>query len=222
MPESKLKQKLPLILVGVGVLILLIVGFFIFKSRKSGGEVEPEENIPELTESQWPAVSLTPTEDPKAANSLGHFLKFRVEKINVAGATSMDYLLVYSTSDGGQQGVPGSVKLAGDNIEKMLLLGSESSGKFRFDAGVTTGSMTITFRNDKGKSIGKLTTDFHLQTEETELTSVDGMFKYTLAKPAKGVFFVTMKTFKEPTVPMVVWKDGYGVFSSDGKEHAGS
>ncbi len=133
----------------------------------------------------------------------------------------MDYLMVYSTSDGGQQGVPGTVKLTGDNIEKKLLLGSESSGKFRYDAGVTTGTMTITFRNANGKMLGKLTTEFHLQSGVTELTSVDGMFKYTLDKIAKNVYFVTMKTYAEPTIATVVWENAYGVFASDGKEHTG-
>jgi hypothetical protein len=220
--NPNLKKYLPMILVGIGVLIVVIVSILILKSRNKGVEEIEEESVPELSEEQWPAVSLTPTEDPAVPNSLGHFLKLRVEKINIADAKTMDYLLVYSTSDGGQQGVPGSVTLAGDNLEKMLLLGSESNKKFRFDAGVTSGNITITFRNSEKKTIGKLSTDFSLQSEVAELTSMDGMFKYTLSKPAKGVFFVTMKTFKEPTVPMVIWQNGYGVFASDGKDHAGT
>ncbi|KKR62633.1 MAG: hypothetical protein UU02_C0043G0007, partial [Candidatus Woesebacteria bacterium GW2011_GWA1_40_43] len=151
----------------------------------------------------------------------GHWLNFKVEKINVSGAASMDYLMVYSTSDGGQQGVPGTVKLTDTSIERMLLLGSESSGKFRYDAGVEQGTMTITFRDGNGKMIGKLTTDFHLQSGVTELTSVDGIFKYTLDKIAKNVYFVTMKTYKEPSVAPVVWQNGYGVFASDGLAHTG-
>jgi len=133
----------------------------------------------------------------------------------------MDYLMVYGTSDGGQQGVPGTVKLTGPDIERMLLLGSESSGKFRYDAGVEQGTMTITFRDGNGKMIGKLTTDFHLQSGVTELTSVDGLFKYTLDKIAKNVYFVTMKTYKEPSVTSVVWQNGYGVFASDSLAHTG-
>jgi hypothetical protein len=155
---------------------------------------------------------------------LGHFLDFKVQKINVPGAASMDYLLVYTTSDGGQQGAPGTVKLSNGDVERKLLLGSASSGKYRFDAGVTTGTMTITFRDAKGKSMGKLTTDFHLQFNETVLTSVDGKFTYTLDKLAKGVYFVTMPTFVQPdaaSTPYVAWSNGYGVFSSDNKPHTG-
>lgn len=223
MPSNAMKKYLPLILVGAGVLLVVIVGFFIFKASKgSGAGVVEEENIPELPESQWPAVTLTPTDDAKAPNSLGRFLDFTVQKINVPGAKSMDYLLVYNTSDGGQQGVPGTVQLTGGDVERKLLLGSESSGKYRYDDGVERGTMTITFRDSGGKSMGKLATDFHLQSETTTLTSVDGKFTYELDKAAKGVFFVTMKTFLQPEASMTaVWQNGYGVFASDGKPHTG-
>lgn len=203
-------------------MIVVVAAFVIVKSMNKAGDVEEETNVPELSQSQWPVVSLAPTEDPAVPNSLGHFLDFKVQKINVPGADSMDYLLVYTTSDGGQQGAPGTVKLTGADIERKLLLGSESSGKFRFDAGVSTGTMTITFRSAKGKSMGKLTTSFHLQTGETALTSVDGKFTYTLDKAAKGVYFVTMPTFVQPEPSMyVAWSNGYGVFASDGLPHAG-
>ena len=113
-------------------------------------------------------------------------------------------------------------KLTGGDIEKKLLMGSASSGKYRFDAGVSTGTMTITFRDSQGKSVGKLSTDFHLQSGETILTSVDGKFTFNLDKVAKGVFFVTMPTFVQPEASQYVfWQNGYGVFASDGKPHAG-
>lgn len=217
-----MKKYLPLILVGLGLLIVVVAALVIMKSMKKVGDVEEESNVPELSQSQWPVVSLTPTDDPAVPNSLGRFLDFKVQKINVPGADSMDYLLVYSTSDGGQQGAPGTVKLTGSDVERKLLLGSASSGKYRFDAGVSTGTMTITFRNAKGKSMGKLTTSFHLQTGETALTSVDGKFTYTLDKAAKGVYFITMPTFVQPDPSMyVTWSNGYGVFASDGLPHAG-
>lgn len=217
-----MKKNLPLILVGVGVLVVLVAGLFLLRNRKQASEVNQEETVLELPQNEWPAVSLTPTEDPKVPNSLGHFLDFRVQKINVAGAASMDYLLVYNTKDGGQQGVPGTVKLTGGDIEKLLLMGSASSGKYRFDAGVSTGTMTITFRDGKGKSMGRLTSQFNLQSDTTTLTSSDGSFKYTLDKPARGVFFVTMNTFIEPTeIPTVIWQNGFGIYASDGKLHTG-
>jgi hypothetical protein len=218
-----MKKYLPLILIALGVLVIAGVIFVIVRNSKSQNQqTATEENIPELPESQWPVVSLTPTEDPTVPNSLGHYLDFKVQKINVPGAATMDYLLVYSTSSGGQQGVPGTVQLSGGDIEKKLLMGSASSGKYRFDAGVSTGTMTITFRDSQGKSVGKLSTGFHLQSGEAVLTSVDGKFTYTLDKAAKGVFFITMPTFIQPDASQYVfWQGGYGVFASDGKPHAG-
>ena len=222
-----MKKNLPFLLIGGGVLLLVIALLVVVKSfRGSTAQKtdEPEEVIMELPASQWPAVSLTPVADPKIPNSLGHLLNLKVQKINVDGAASMDYLLVYNTSNGGQQGVPGTVKLTGENVDRNLLLGSESSGKYRFDAGVESGTITLTFRNSAGKSLGKAESMFHLQTEDTVLTSSDGKFTYTLDKPAKGVWFTIMPTLIEPEASenIVVWKDGYGVFSSDGKPHTGS
>ena len=217
-----MKKFLPII-VGVLVIAVVVVAFVIKGRAKTPDNTEEDNsNVPELSESEWPAISLTPTNKAGVSGSEGHWLNFKVEKINVPGAASMDYLLVYSTSDGGQQGVPGKVVLAGDSLEKMLLLGSESSGKFRYDAGVEQGTMTITFRNQAGKMLGKLSTEFHLQSGVTELTSVDGLFKYTLDKAPKGIYFVTLKTYAEPVTSSVFWQNGYGVFSSDGKAHTGT
>ena len=79
------------------------------KSQNQGGT--DSSKCSGVPQSEWPVVSLTPTEDTTVPNSLGHFLDFKVQKINVSGAATMDYLLVYSTSDGGQQGVPGTVQV---------------------------------------------------------------------------------------------------------------
>jgi len=216
------KKFLPII-TGIVVLGAVVAGIIIKGNKNTSTTKDSEEeSAAVLSESEWPAISLTPTEKVGVGGSMGHWLNFKVEKISVTGAASMDYLLVYSTSDGGQQGVPGSIKLTGDSIERALLLGSESSGKYRYDAGVETGTMTITFRNANGKMLGKLSTEFHLQSGVTELTSTDGVFKYTLDKMAKNVYFVTMKTFAEPLAPKVVWQGGYGVFASDGLVHAGT
>lgn len=218
-----MKKKILLILIAALILVVVIVAFVI-KGRKSSGTSDSENasNVPVLSESQWPAISLTPTDKSDVSGSLGHWLTFKVEKININGASSMDYLLVYNTSDGGQQGVPGTIQLVGDSVEKKLLLGSESSGKYRYDAGVDTGTMTITFRNENGKMIGKLSSEFHLQTGAAELTSVDGTFKYILDSVPKNVYFVTMKTYTEPVAASVIWQNTYGVFASDGKAHTGA
>jgi len=223
-----MKKYLPLVLIGSGVLVVLLAVFVVLRSLKSGtastSSRNQTENIPQLPQSQWPVVSLTPTVDPTIPNSLGHLLDFKVQKINIPGASTMDYLLIYNTTDGGQQGVPGTIQLTGADTDKNLLLGSESSGHYRFDDGVSQGTITITFRDSTGKSMGKLSSDFHLQTGVIGLTSVDGKFSYNLDKLAKAVYFVTMPTFVQPTdsSSYVFWQNGYGIFASDGKPHTGS
>ncbi|HET7098925.1 MAG TPA: hypothetical protein VFI61_01670 [Patescibacteria group bacterium] len=217
-----MKKYLPFILLGFGLLAVIFVVILVKNSKNTNTEDENEAAVPEIPVEQRPVVALIPTNNPAVPNSDGHWLDFKVQKINVLGAASMDYELIYSTASGGQQGVPGTVKLDGNDVDRMLLLGSESSGKFRYDTGVEQGTMTIRFRDGKGKLIGKLSTMFHLQSDVTELTSVDGVFKYTLDKIAKGVFFVTMQTFKDPEAGMaVISQNGYSVFASDSKPHTG-
>lgn len=217
-----MKKFLPLILLAVGIIVAVVV-FMVVKNSKNNQTVDNQDAVvPEISAEQRPVVMLLPTNNPSVPGSDGHWLNFKVQKINVTGAASMDYELIYTTGTGVQQGVPGTVKLNGSEVDRMLLLGSESSGKFRYDTGVEQGTMTIRFRNEKGKLIGKLSTVFHLQSEVKELTSADGVFKYTLDKVAKGVFFVTMQTFKDPDASMVVVSsNGYSVFASDGKPHSG-
>lgn len=171
-----MKKYLPLIILGVGVLFVVIVGVLLFKSIKSKTVDNSDDDsvVAEIPSDERPSVSLTPTSD-------GHYLNLLVTDIKVKKATSMDYLLVYSTANGGQQGVPGTVQLTGNNIDKKLLLGSESSGKFRYDTGVTGGTLTLRFRNSSGKLIGKLETSF------------------TFTSPEKGKYVVSMDTFTQGT-----------------------
>ena len=206
-----IKKYLPFILVGVGVLILVGAFFLIRNSKNAGSE---DETVKEIPVEQRPIVSLIPSGD-------GHWLKLKIEQIKVEGAVSLDYELLYTLPDGRVQGVPGTVKIEGDVIRD-LLLGSESSGKFRYDEGVESGSMTVRFRNLKGKLIGRLSTKFRMQTGTKELSSEDGTFKYTLDSIPKGVYFVTMMPFNEPNPStVVIYQNGYAIFASDGKPHSG-
>lgn len=177
-----MRKYLPLILVGAGVLIAVIAVVVVVKKNFSGGSnnnSSEDATVPEIPQSQWPIVSLTPTSDPTVANSLGHFLELKVQKINIPNAKTMDYELVYSTTNGGQQGVPGTVSLSGD-VDRKLLLGSESSGKFRFDNGIDHGTITLRFRDGNGKLLGKLSSDFTYKFEN-------------------GIYSLTMNTFTNGT-----------------------
>lgn len=216
MQDKGVKKFIPLVLLVVGLLVVGGVYFFVIRDKKTEEVVfEEEETIAEIPLDMRPLTSLTPIKE-------GHWLKMTIQNIKVAAAT-MDYELLYKGEDGQTQGVPGTVKLTGESkIERELLLGSESSGKFRYDQGVEEGTLTLRFRNDKGKVVGKLSTSFHLQNAVQELTSLDGKFAYTLDRVPKGTFFVTMETFGVPSsLEGTVSTGPYGVFSSGNGPYAG-
>jgi hypothetical protein len=207
------KEKMPLILLGAGVIVVLVA---IFMMRGRNQSSDPDANVPELPFSQRPYTSLVPTED-------GHYLTLHIENINVPGAASMDYELYYDTSDGITQGVPGKVTLEGkESIERELLLGSESSGKFRYDEGVDDGTLTLRFRDEDGKTIGKVAGQWAFYGGTDTLGSLDGNFKYILDSSSEA-YFVVMPTFGVPkSAPGEVVKGPYGVFASTEDSYPGT
>jgi hypothetical protein len=200
------KKYLPFIILAVGAFVLVLV-FLIIRKGSTKTENALEENVAEIAFDKRAVASLTPSED-------GHWLKLRVDKL-LAGAKTLDYELLYTLPDGRTQGVPGSVNISGlASLDRSLLLGSESSGKFRYDEGVEKGTLTLKFRDDKGKLLGKLSTGFYLQSDVSSLSSVDGKFKYEFDKKPKSGFFIVMETFGVP-IPINNPANGpYGVFSS--------
>jgi hypothetical protein len=206
--SDKMKKFLPLILLGVGLLVLVLV-FVLIKSKKTAVVVDDNAPLAEVAFTDRPVAMLTPTED-------GHYINLKIDKITLPKAVSLDYELLYSLPDGRTQGVPGTVDLEGKtSFERKLLLGSESNGKFRYDDGVVDGSLTIRLRDTKGKLLAKFTTKWHLQSIDTELTSIDENFTYVLEKKPKGMYFVTMETFGVMDKSITSVESGpYGVFSS--------
>jgi hypothetical protein len=203
-----MKKFLPIILLILGVVVL--AGAFIFiKGEKQKKEVIPvsqDETVQEIPIEKRPITSLTPSTD-------GHWLKLKVEKITV-NAASIEYELLYQLPDGRPQGVPGTIKLNGvSEIERDLLMGSESSGKFSYDQGVEKGTLTLKFRDDTGKLVGKLSGDFHLQSGVAILNSTDGVFSYSLDKTPKTGYFIVMETFGL-TKQTDLGDQPYGIFSS--------
>lgn len=201
-------KKLPLILFGVGILIFALVMVLVMRNRNNTTNDSDEAAI-EVPFSDRPFVSLTPRSD-------GHWLDLTVQKFKVPKAASLDYELLYTLPDGRVQGVPGTVQLSGlDELKRELLLGSESSGKFRYDEGVEEGTLTIRFRDEKGKLLAKFATKFHMQTGVSELTSIDQNFTYMMDEESEE-YFVTMETFGLPADSGVssVSSGPYGVFTS--------
>lgn len=203
------KKFLPLILLGVGILILVLV-FIVIKNKKSVVVEDDSNTLAEIAFVDRPFASLTPTSD-------GHYINLKIDKIKLPKAVSLDYELLYSLPDGRTQGVPGTVDLKGETtFERKLLLGSESSGKFRYDEGVEEGSLTVRLRDSKGKLLAKFSTKFHLQSNVAELTSIDQNFTYTFDKKPKGMYFVTMETFGLLDSSITSVASGpYGIFTSD-------
>jgi len=210
---DKIKSKLPLILFFVGLLVVGLGLFFVLRKPKDVEE-EDTSSLIEVLAADRPVTTLTPTDD-------GHWLNLLIDKINI-DAESVDYELLYQLPDGRTQGVPGTVTLDGSKIERELLLGSESSGKFRYDEGVEEGTLTLRFRNKKGKLLVKFSTDFILLSGTKKLVSTDNNFKFTLSS-SSNEYFVVMETFGYPgEAPATVKAGPYGVFSSSTKALSGT
>ncbi len=205
---SSIKKFLPLIHLGVGLLVLVLV-FILIKNKKTDVVVDDNSPLAEIVFADRPVAMLTPTAD-------GRYINLKIDKITLPKAVSLDYELLYSLPDGRTQGVPGTVDLKGQtSFERKLLLGSESNGKFRYDEGVVDGSLTIRLRDSKGKLLAKFLTKWHLQSTDTELTSIDQNFTYVLEKKPKGIYFITMETFGLMDSSVTTVTSGpYGIYSS--------
>lgn len=211
----KIKKYWPIILFVLGI-IVVVFAIISLKGRKAGDSADEETALlKDVPLNQRPVARLTPSED-------GHWLKLEVEKFEI-DAESLDYELLYKLPDGRTQGVPGTVELKGQNaIERDLLLGSESSGKFRYDEGVDKGTLTLRFRNDKGKLMARFSTEFALLSGTKSIASVDGGVKMTFDKTAGDMFFVAMETFGIPADPPgEVVAGPYGIFASEDISLAG-
>lgn len=204
-----MKKYLPLIILGLGVLVFVVV-LVINKVRKP--EVvdtnSEETSLIELKLEQMPVVSLTPTDD-------GHYLYLKVTKIKIEGAVSMDFQFLYDVPDKVQQGSSGdNIDITSGTFETDLLLGSESAGKFRYDEGVEKGNIILWFRDRGSKLITKVETDFHMLQNPDEITSNDD--KFSFLPDNKGIY-VVMNTLGIPDGYSFSTEDiegPYGVFSA--------
>jgi hypothetical protein len=205
-----MKKYLPFILLGAGVLVIVIAFVFVKFRHKNEIPVDEEEAVAEIPFDKRPYASLTPTED-------GHYLNLEVSNVTLDAAT-MEYELLYKTQNGLTQGVPGEFELKGQiSYTADLLLGSESSGKFRYDEGVKEGTISLKFRNDKGKLVGKLLGEFRLYSGEDVLASADNKFEFDLSDYDEQ-YFVVMDTFGLPkSYDGSVSAGPVGVFASDDK-----
>jgi hypothetical protein len=200
-------KKALLITIIVLVIVGLAVGGFLLLRRSRGGESTPipesETNFIEVPLEQRPFISLIPSTD-------GHWLTLEVSRIQDAG--SLEYELLYNTAAGTSQGSISTFSLKGADVySKKILLGSESSGHYKYDEGVTQGNLTIRLRGGLGAR--KFISSFHLQQADEVFTSQDGKFSLT-GKAAKG-FYLTAPTVGLPSpIDGEVIGGPYGVFSA--------
>lgn len=204
-----------ILVIATGILAIVgIVGFIYARSRPVETEevVEVEEMVPELPFDQRPVITLTPRSD-------GHWLKLSISGLSrVPGATTMDFDFKYEVPGKPDQGTSARlVKLSGLTVyERDILLGSESSGKFRYDEGVERGTISVRFRDSSRKLVGGVTTDFRLYgATTTDLVSKDESFTYKLATMPKKGYFVVIPTVGMPEGLQGVSISPIGVFASE-------
>jgi hypothetical protein len=205
-----------ILVIATGVLAIVgIFGFIYVRSRPVETEevVEVEEMVPELPFDQRPVITLTPRSD-------GHWLKLSISGLSrIPGATTMDFDFKYEVPGKPDQGTSARlVKLSGLTVyERDILLGSESSGKFRYDEGVERGTISVKFRDSSRKLVGGVTTDFRLYgaNTTTELSSKDGSFTYKLTTMPKKGYFVVIPTVGMPEGLEGVSTSPMGVFASE-------
>lgn len=206
-----MKKFLPIILFIVGLFVVLGAIIFVARSRDRDEEiVEDEVALIEVSPVDRPILSLTPRED-------GHWLDLKIAKLGRFESMTMDYELLYKLPDGRTQGVPGTVRMntvADGETNQELLLGSESSGNFRYDEGVTGGTLTLRFRNEKGKLLAKFESEFTLSSDTDELKSVDGSIAYMLDESDENYFVVMNTIGHEDNIPGELEREPFGIFSS--------
>lgn len=208
MENNKLKKFLP---VGILLIAVLLVGGIVMAMRggNDSSVVEEEEQIADVPFNQRPAVTLVPRAD-------GHWLDLAINGIDkVQGASTMEYLFLYTTASGAEQGSSGGPYdlSSQDSVEEELLLGTTSSGNFYYDEGVESGELTLRYRNDDGKLIGKVTVPW-VRKENPETMEMGGM-TFTLEDP-DDVYVLAMTGFGLPTdAPNGGSPEPVGFFTSD-------
>jgi len=133
---------------GLIVLVLLVVGIFIFNrkqvNKQTTGDVSPTDQIIPTIDSSV-KVSLTSQTGNK---------EILLKVSNMPKNTqSVDYELSYQTAQQGLQGVIGTITNEGDSFEKTLTLGTCSSGTCVYHQVVGKIKLTLKFTGDYGEKI---------------------------------------------------------------------
>lgn len=206
-----MKKVLPvffIVLVG-----LLVIGGIFWLLRKPSSETsekgefsknKEEKTVKELSLQEKPFVNLVP------GPSCEYTLSISGVKGDVA---QLEYEVVYKVDSGITQGVPGTIKLnSKTSVTRDLLFGTESSGHRKCDKGVEQGAITLKYRDEDGKLLAKLESDFRVY-EGAQKLSLSG-FIFDFGKTDKGKYVVMGTMGLPPDIPGKAVTSPYGVFGS--------
>ncbi|MDD4937830.1 MAG: hypothetical protein PHX34_02315 [Candidatus Shapirobacteria bacterium] len=143
--------------IGIGILIVITIVMVIVSKNKINSSKNTTTNLSTdsneeliLNDAEKPYINLIPQSD-------GHRLTLKITNIPQS-ITEVEYDLIYSAQDEDleiEKGVGGTAKIEGSSLERELLLGTESCTngcKYKYDEGITGGTLTLNFTNNDGKS----------------------------------------------------------------------
>jgi len=167
------------------------------KTPETPSQPSPTPKLIEMSSEQKPYISLIPRYD-------GHEIKLKIANIPDTIA-QIEYELIYLATDGiieMEKGIGDTVKVKGSTIEKDLLLGTASctnTCKYKYDEGVTGGTLSLIFINNKGQ-MSTYETPFTLISS----TQINKNKKLTLndfvvnCTAQKGQFFILLENYGMP------------------------
>ncbi len=193
--------KLALIIGGI-LLIVILVFWFLggFNKRNQGKPALPQPTPrPEyqIQDEEKPVIKLIPRQD-------GHELKLVVEKIP-SGLTEVEYELIYlAESEAGEfeRGAGDLISLSGGekSFERDILLGTAScttgTCKYKYDEGVTGGTLTLRFTREDGQVFG-FKGEFSLVSDTDELKTAKEEIIFNSSKKMSG-YWVVIDTYGFP------------------------
>jgi len=216
-----------LIPIAVVILLLLVVSgsyFFFFKGKKMNNTNVQTTSITtkEVIFEKNPYIALIPRSD-------GH--EFKLEVTNLTSTELVEYELAYMAGDF-SRGAIGEIQLTGSSsFTRNLLLGSEScSGngvdrvcKYRYDEGVTDGTLTLRLR--RGSERQKIEIPFRLQKGnegKKGLASSDGNFTFKGSLPSGSYYAISSTQGLPKPLDTKILSGPYGIFTTSSNDAKGT
>lgn len=221
-----MKNKiLPFIIIGSIILILIVVVIVVVNTRKTTEETSTTTTTQttskkmtelQLEDDEKPYISLIPSTD-------GHTLTLKITDVP-SQFSEAEYEIVYTAQDEDieiEKGVSGNATFnSSSSFSEDVLLGTASCTngcKYKYDEGVTGGTVTITFKTDDNQ-YSKYEGNFILVTgadiNEDETITI-GSLTITGTANSKTEYFIALKNF---TSIYSIFSSGTGKGSIDSIE----